>query len=96
VLSSVLFIVDSVGLDAPAQNLFNGMLMKGRSLVVEAIGLFKGRWKLLEDLNMWVLIMCHKPLLLVVYCMTCAKFQGSLNQSFARTLRRMEGASKGA
>lgn len=45
---------------------------------------------------MWVLIMCRKPLLLVVYCMTCDKFQGSLNQSFARTLRRMEGASKGA
>ena len=37
--------------ETPAQNLFNGMLMKGRSFVVEAIALLKGRWKILQDLN---------------------------------------------
>ncbi|KAG4930907.1 hypothetical protein JHK86_047868 [Glycine max] len=35
----------------PTQNLFNGTLMKGRSVVVEAIALLKGRWNILQDLN---------------------------------------------
>ncbi|KAE8672833.1 putative nucleic acid binding protein [Hibiscus syriacus] len=39
------------GAGTPAQNLFDGMLMKGRSVVVEAIGLLKMRWKILRDLN---------------------------------------------
>ncbi|KAM1030856.1 hypothetical protein PS2_034417 [Malus domestica] len=42
------------GMETPAQNLFNGMLMKGRSTVVEAIGLLKGRWKILQDFNVGI------------------------------------------
>ncbi|KAG5098125.1 hypothetical protein JHK82_047979 [Glycine max] len=40
-----------IGMETPAQNLFNGMLVNGRSIVVEAIALLKGRWKILQDLN---------------------------------------------
>ncbi|KAL7263790.1 hypothetical protein ACSBR1_001861 [Camellia fascicularis] len=35
----------------PAQNEFDAALMKGRTVVEEAIGLLKGRWKILQDLN---------------------------------------------
>ncbi|GMH02706.1 hypothetical protein Nepgr_004545 [Nepenthes gracilis] len=35
----------------PAHNAFDAALMKGRSVVVEAIGLLKGRWKILQNLN---------------------------------------------
>ncbi|XP_042978583.1 protein ALP1-like [Carya illinoinensis] len=53
------------GMGAPAQNLFDGMLMKGRSVVVEAIGLLKGRWKILQDLNVGL---SHAPQTIVACC----------------------------
>ncbi|GAV61360.1 DDE_4 domain-containing protein [Cephalotus follicularis] len=53
------------GLGTPAQNLFDGMLMKGRSVVVEALGLLKGRWKILEDLNVGI---SHAPQTIVACC----------------------------
>lgn len=39
--------------------------MKGRSAVVEAIGLLKGRWKILQDLNMGL---NHAPQTIVACC----------------------------
>ncbi|KAL5163011.1 Protein ALP1-like [Glycine soja] len=53
------------GMGTPAQNLFDGMLMKGRSVVVEAIALLKGRWKILQDLNTGV---HHAPQTIVACC----------------------------
>ncbi|KAG5010748.1 hypothetical protein JHK87_019263 [Glycine soja] len=53
------------GMGTPAQNLFDGMLMKGRSVVVEAIALLKGRWKILQDLNTSV---HHAPQTIVACC----------------------------
>ncbi|KAF2305760.1 hypothetical protein GH714_008065 [Hevea brasiliensis] len=53
------------GSGTPAQNLFDGMLMKGRSVVVEAIGLLKGRWKILQDLNVGL---NHAPQTIVACC----------------------------
>ncbi|KAB2635792.1 nuclease HARBI1 [Pyrus ussuriensis x Pyrus communis] len=53
------------GIGTPAQNLFIRMLMKGRSTVVEAIGLLKGRWKILQDLNMGF---NHVPQTIVACC----------------------------
>ncbi|XP_054779046.1 protein ANTAGONIST OF LIKE HETEROCHROMATIN PROTEIN 1 [Prosopis cineraria] len=53
------------GMGTPAQNLFDGMLMKGRSVVVEAIGLLKGRWKILQDLNVGL---SHAPQTVVACC----------------------------
>ncbi|KAG5063015.1 hypothetical protein JHK85_004198 [Glycine max] len=53
------------GMGTPAQNLFDGMLMKGRSVVVEAIALLKGRWKILQDLNTGVR---HAPQTIVACC----------------------------
>ncbi|WCJ33757.1 PIF / Ping-Pong family of plant transposase [Euphorbia peplus] len=53
------------GTGTPAQNLFDGMLMKGRSVVVEAIGLLKGRWKILQDLNVGL---NHVPQTVVACC----------------------------
>ncbi|KAH7517947.1 hypothetical protein FEM48_Zijuj09G0118300 [Ziziphus jujuba var. spinosa] len=53
------------GMGTPAQNLFDGMLMKGRSVVVEAIGLLKGRWKILQDLNIGL---NHAPQTIVACC----------------------------
>ncbi|KAJ6707796.1 hypothetical protein OIU85_028097 [Salix viminalis] len=49
----------------PAQNLFDGMLMKGRSVVVDAIALLKGRWKILQDLNVGL---NHAPQTIVACC----------------------------
>ncbi|XP_018835597.1 protein ALP1-like [Juglans regia] len=54
-----------IGMGVPAQNLFDGMLMKGRSVVVEAIGLLKGRWKILQDLNVGL---SHAPQTIVACC----------------------------
>lgn len=56
---------NSKGTGSPAQNLFDGMLMKGRSTVVEAIGLLKGRWKILQDLNVGL---NHAPQTIVACC----------------------------
>ncbi|KAI4295625.1 hypothetical protein L6164_035650 [Bauhinia variegata] len=53
------------GMGTPAQNLFDGMLMKGRSVVVEAIGLLKGRWRILQDLNVGL---NHAPQTIVACC----------------------------
>ncbi|XP_031378124.1 protein ALP1-like [Punica granatum] len=56
---------NSKGTGTPAQNLFDGMLMKGRSVVVEAIELLKGRWKILQDLNVGL---NHVPQTIVACC----------------------------
>lgn len=53
------------GMGTPAQNLFDGMVMKGRSVVVEAIGLLKGRWRILQDLNVGL---NHAPQTIVACC----------------------------
>ncbi|KAK8626845.1 hypothetical protein V6N13_134475 [Hibiscus sabdariffa] len=53
------------GAGTPAQNLFDGMLMKGRSVVGEAIGLLKTRWKILRDLNVGI---NHAPQTIVACC----------------------------
>ncbi|GLT55819.1 hypothetical protein SLA2020_289070 [Shorea laevis] len=53
------------GAGTPAQNLFDGMLMKGRSVVVDAIGLLKARWKILQDLNVGL---NHAPQTIVACC----------------------------
>lgn len=53
------------GAGTPAQNLFDGMLMKGRNMVVEAIGLLKARWKILQDLNVGI---NHAPQTIVACC----------------------------
>ncbi|XP_038720528.1 protein ALP1-like [Tripterygium wilfordii] len=53
------------GMGTPAQNLFDGMLMKGRSVVVDAIGLLKRRWKILQDLNV---DLNHAPQTIVACC----------------------------
>ncbi|KAE8716699.1 putative nucleic acid binding protein [Hibiscus syriacus] len=53
------------GAGTPAQNLFDGMLMKGRSVVAEAIGLLKTRWKILRDLNVGL---NHAPQTIVACC----------------------------
>ncbi|OIV93270.1 hypothetical protein TanjilG_23111 [Lupinus angustifolius] len=53
------------GMGSPAQNLFDGMLMKGRSVMVDAIGLLKGRWKILQDLNVGL---NHAPQTIVACC----------------------------
>jgi hypothetical protein len=53
------------GSGTPSQNLFDGMLMKGRSVVVDAIALLKGRWKILQDLNVGL---DHAPQTIVACC----------------------------
>ncbi|XVF67610.1 hypothetical protein PTKIN_Ptkin10aG0135200 [Pterospermum kingtungense] len=53
------------GAGTPAQNLFDGMLMKGRSVVVDAIGLLKTRWRILQDLNVGL---NHAPQTVVACC----------------------------
>ncbi|XP_056866715.1 protein ALP1-like [Raphanus sativus] len=53
------------GAGSPPENLFDGMLMKGRSVVVEAIGLLKARWKILQSLNVGV---NHAPQTIVACC----------------------------
>ncbi|XP_010507442.1 PREDICTED: putative nuclease HARBI1 [Camelina sativa] len=53
------------GSGSPPENLFDGMLMKGRSVVVDAIGLLKARWKILQSLNVGV---NHAPQTIVACC----------------------------
>lgn len=50
---------------SPAQNAFDEGLMKGRKMVEEAIGLLKGRWKILQDLNVGL---NHAPQTIVACC----------------------------
>ncbi|KAK2991484.1 hypothetical protein RJ640_016519 [Escallonia rubra] len=49
----------------PAQNAFDEALMKGRKVVEEAIGLLKGRWKILQELNV---DLNHAPQTIVACC----------------------------
>ncbi|KAL3621177.1 hypothetical protein CASFOL_036089 [Castilleja foliolosa] len=49
----------------PPQNAFDGALMKGRKSVEEAIGLLKGRWRILQDLNVGL---NHVPQTIVACC----------------------------
>ncbi|PSS29363.1 Nuclease [Actinidia chinensis var. chinensis] len=49
----------------PAQNQFDEALMKGRKMVEEAIGLLKGRWKILQDMNVGL---DHAPQTIVACC----------------------------
>ncbi|KAF5202936.1 Antagonist of like heterochromatin protein [Thalictrum thalictroides] len=55
----------SNGTGTPAQNSFDAALMKGRSTVEQAIGLLKGRWKILQDLNVGI---NHVPQTIVACC----------------------------
>lgn len=50
---------------SPAQNAFDEALMRGRKAVEEAIGLLKGRWKILQDLNVGL---NHAPQTIVACC----------------------------
>lgn len=50
---------------SPAQNAFDEALVKGRKAVEEAIGLLKGRWKILQDLNVGL---NHAPQTIVACC----------------------------
>ncbi|KAL9327440.1 hypothetical protein ACSQ67_008085 [Phaseolus vulgaris] len=77
------------GMGTPAQNLFDGMLMKGRSVVVEAIALLKGRWKILQDLNTGV-HHAPKPSLPAACCTTSARLRGSRNPNCGRSPTRVE------
>ncbi|KAL6952278.1 hypothetical protein U1Q18_052806 [Sarracenia purpurea var. burkii] len=49
----------------PAQNEFDAALMTGRKVVEEAIGLLKGRWKILQDMNVGL---NHAPQTIVACC----------------------------
>ncbi|XP_051133699.1 protein ALP1-like [Andrographis paniculata] len=49
----------------PVQNAFDDALMKGRKAAAEAIGLLKGRWKILQDLNVGL---NHAPQTIVACC----------------------------
>ncbi|KAL3614185.1 hypothetical protein CASFOL_042259 [Castilleja foliolosa] len=49
----------------PPQNAFDEALMKGRKSVEEAIGLLKGRWKILQNLNVGL---NHVPQTIVACC----------------------------
>uniref|UniRef100_A0A5B6YLL8 Putative nuclease HARBI1 n=1 Tax=Davidia involucrata TaxID=16924 RepID=A0A5B6YLL8_DAVIN len=53
------------GTGTPGQNAFDAALMKGRKVVEEAIGLLKGRWKILQDLNV---DLNHAPQTIVACC----------------------------
>ncbi|GAA0160246.1 hypothetical protein LIER_16841 [Lithospermum erythrorhizon] len=49
----------------PAQNAFDEALTRGRKVAQEAIGLLKGRWKILQDLNVGL---NHAPQTIVACC----------------------------
>ncbi|GAB2220412.1 hypothetical protein Droror1_Dr00008062 [Drosera rotundifolia] len=53
------------GRGTPAQIAFDAALMRGRSSAVEAIGLLKGRWKILQNLNVGI---NHAPQTIVACC----------------------------
>ncbi|XP_059647755.1 protein ALP1-like [Cornus florida] len=53
------------GAGTPPQKSFDAALMKGRQVVEEAIGLLKGRWKILQDLNVGL---NHAPQTIVACC----------------------------
>ncbi|KAL8234734.1 hypothetical protein R6Q59_020834 [Mikania micrantha] len=49
----------------PAQNAFDEGLMKARKMVVDGIGLLKGRWRILQDMNVGL---NHAPQTIVACC----------------------------
>ncbi|ERM96831.1 protein ALP1-like [Amborella trichopoda] len=53
------------GTGTPAQNLFDACLMRGRGVVEHALGLLKGRWRILQDLNV---DLNHAPQTIVACC----------------------------
>ncbi|XP_042487938.1 protein ALP1-like [Macadamia integrifolia] len=53
------------GTGTPAQNSFDAALMRGRSVVLDAIGLLKGRWRILQNLNVGL---NHAPQTIVACC----------------------------
>ncbi|KAL2934849.1 Protein ALP1-like [Bienertia sinuspersici] len=53
------------GRGTPVQNTFDAAVMKGRLAAVEAIGLLKGRWKILQNLNVGL---HHAPQTIVACC----------------------------
>ncbi|CAA0807560.1 PIF / Ping-Pong family of plant transposases [Striga hermonthica] len=53
------------GATSPPHNAFDEALMKARRAVEEAIGLLKGRWKILQDLNVGL---NHAPQTVVACC----------------------------
>uniref|UniRef100_A0A0V0IHL5 Putative PIF / Ping-Pong transposase-like n=1 Tax=Solanum chacoense TaxID=4108 RepID=A0A0V0IHL5_SOLCH len=50
---------------SPAENAYDEALLKGRKMVEEAIGLLKGRWKILQNLNVGL---SHAPQTVVACC----------------------------
>ncbi|XP_010315266.1 protein ANTAGONIST OF LIKE HETEROCHROMATIN PROTEIN 1 [Solanum lycopersicum] len=50
---------------SPAENAYDEALFKGRKMVEEAIGLLKGRWKILQNLNVGL---SHAPQTIVACC----------------------------
>ncbi|OUZ99810.1 Short-chain dehydrogenase/reductase SDR [Macleaya cordata] len=64
-LSFLLTPFSSNGTGTLAQNSFDSSLMKGRSMVEQAIGLLKGRWRILQDLNVGL---NHAPQTIVACC----------------------------
>lgn len=53
------------GTGTPAQNAFDEVLLSGRKVVEEAIGLLKARWKILQELNVGL---NHAPQTIVACC----------------------------
>ncbi|XP_077249866.1 PIF / Ping-Pong family of plant transposase [Tasmannia lanceolata] len=64
-LSFLLTPFSSNATGTPAQNAFDAALMKARSPVEHAIGLLKGRWRILQDLNVGL---NHAPQTIVACC----------------------------
>ncbi|KAL5705825.1 hypothetical protein ACHQM5_024242 [Ranunculus cassubicifolius] len=64
-MSFLLTPFSSNGTGTLAQNSFDAALMKGRSMVEHSIGLLKGRWKILQDLNVGI---NHVPQTIVACC----------------------------
>ncbi|KAF9622663.1 hypothetical protein IFM89_032584 [Coptis chinensis] len=64
-MSFLLTPFSSNGTGTLGQNSFDAALMKGRSMVEQAIGLLKGRWRILQDLNVGI---NHVPQTIVACC----------------------------
>ncbi|KAK9166839.1 hypothetical protein Scep_002030 [Stephania cephalantha] len=64
-MSFLLTPFSSNGTGTPAQNYFDAALMRGRSVATQAIGLLKGRWRILQNLNVGL---NHAPQTIVACC----------------------------
>ncbi|KAK9096710.1 hypothetical protein Sjap_022207 [Stephania japonica] len=64
-MSFLLTPFSSNGTGTPAQNSFDAALMRGRSVATQAIGLLKGRWRILQNLNVGL---NHAPQTIVACC----------------------------